>query len=144
MKNSLLKAYKQEIRKFMHEQYTDERLVLLLDHARTGHLSYESCCCFVGISNADHALRTDRLFDVRGSHYMNLPMAVRAPADLAYFRLADHMNMNTYYRRYSRDSDVVRRRIIIPMILAELRRRQQSSSPVMVPVSNGAEVKTTA
>lgn len=45
------------IRSFLREAYTDERLIALLEHAEDGKLSYTSCCCLVGGSNAPHPLR---------------------------------------------------------------------------------------
>lgn len=45
------------ISEFMQKHYTDERLSWLLAHAESGALSFWSCCCFIGIPTADHALR---------------------------------------------------------------------------------------
>lgn len=63
---------KQHIRAFMQAHYTDERLAMLLAHARDGKLSYISCCCFIGIANADHALRGRS--DEGGSHLRDARM----------------------------------------------------------------------
>lgn len=121
--NENLKECKHAIRQFMREQYSNERLVALLDHARNGHLRYESCCCFVGAATANHNLAIGR-HDFIGTHYHSLPSSITRPADAAYFCLADHIQ-GVSDNRYANTADTVRRRIIIPMILAELKRRRQ-------------------
>lgn len=45
------------ISNFLQTAYTDERLAALLAHAQDGKFSYMSCCCFIGIPTALHALR---------------------------------------------------------------------------------------
>ncbi len=50
------KETKQIIRDFMKTNYSDERLAMLLAHAQSGKLAFNSCCCFVGVSTAQHAL----------------------------------------------------------------------------------------
>lgn len=64
----ILKEAKGHIRAFMRNHYTDERLAMLLAHARDGKLAYVTCCCFVGIPTADHALRTDGEMDEQTNH----------------------------------------------------------------------------
>lgn len=45
------------IERFLQTAYSDEKLAALLAHTEDGKLSYWSCCCFVGVATADHALR---------------------------------------------------------------------------------------
>src|SRR6202021_4042065 len=51
------KEKKGHIRAFMQNHYTDERLAQLLAHAQDGKLNYVSCCCFIGVVTADHAVQ---------------------------------------------------------------------------------------
>lgn len=109
------KNAKQILYRWMRNQYTDERLAMLLDHARSGQLQYTSCCCFIGIVTADHfplrrGLSTD---DGAIPHYFRAHEIRGAKrAELAFWRLAPNRQ------------DDQRRRILIPMILAEIRRRR--------------------
>ncbi|MCI0526562.1 MAG: hypothetical protein L0Y56_03795, partial [Nitrospira sp.] len=52
-----IKHLKAPLRAYMQQHYSDEKLAALLAHARDGKLAYHSCCCFIGIATADHALR---------------------------------------------------------------------------------------
>lgn len=101
---------KQPIRAFMREHYTDERLAQLLAHAQEGKLAYYSCCCFIGVATANHALR---LKDVRVHHNEHYERAqlLSGSRDAEYaFLLIGH-------------TDAQRRRLLIPMIRAEMKRR---------------------
>jgi hypothetical protein len=108
------------IRSFMREHYTDERLVWLLAHARSGKLSYFSCCCFIGIPTADHANHALRTVFPPGSHLEgSWRLAGATDADFAFLDLAN--------------TDKGRRVALIPMILAEIKRRgllKQEAAPV--------------
>src|SRR5258708_22634376 len=42
---------------FLQTAYTDENLAALLAHAQDEKLSFFSCCCLIGVTNAPHALR---------------------------------------------------------------------------------------
>jgi hypothetical protein len=73
------------IKNFMQDHYTDERLAELLAHAQDGKLAFMSCCCFIGIPIADHALQGDSAMDwcliVLSVHYQRaraLPGALDA------------------------------------------------------------------
>ena len=68
MNISTHKLRKLEIREFMRKHYTDERLAMLLAHARDGKLNFSSCCCFIGIATADHALRSEDLNGLSSKH----------------------------------------------------------------------------
>jgi hypothetical protein len=121
--NTELRQRKQAIRSFMREHYTDERLAMLLAHAQEGRLSYLSCCCFIGTTTARHPLRDGRSmilgtrlrsrFDVvRPKHYNEAQKLSGAyEAETAFLEIAY--------------SDVARRRILIPMVRAEMRRRDR-------------------
>lgn len=105
---------KQVLRTFMRDNYTDERLAMLLAHAQDGKLLYKSCCCFIGASNANHALSDESGYGAQ--HYRDarkLPEAKVAEAAYNELRSASP----------SEDWDKVRRRILIPMIRAEMKRR---------------------
>lgn len=113
-----IKEAKPYLRAFMRANYSDERLAWLLAHARSGKLAYNSCCCFIGVATADHALR-DLLSTGLGAHLAyarELPGS--ACAELAYAHLSGCEDIAT--------ADAERQRIIIPMILAEMRRRERS------------------
>lgn len=118
---------KHAIRAFMRAHYTDERLAWLLAHARAGKLMYTSCCCFIGIATADHALRAEhrcvsRQNENKKRDHLNDAELLHgaAEADDAYLELwLDRRNKSVAVGA----PDVIRRRILIPMIRAEMRRR---------------------
>lgn len=115
---------------FVH--YTDERLAALLAHAQDGKLSYLSCCCFIGVATADHALYGERssefLEHLNGfelispePHYdraQELPGA--SAAEEAFAALVQNLACATQAQ-----ADTITRRILIPMIRAEMRRRDR-------------------
>lgn len=122
------KRKKEAIRNFMQAHYSDQQLASLLAHARDGKLSYHSCCCFIGQPTADHALKSiPEAYErsVMATHHyqeaLNLPGA--NSAELAYLTLGCDLLGAT--------DDRVRRRILIPMILAEMRRRERSRAYVI-------------
>jgi hypothetical protein len=104
---------KQPLRAFL-QHYSDERLTWLLAHAQSGQLVYSSCCCFIGVATADHALRSDWEHRPDGqpvdSHYnqaRQLPGSWEA--ELAFLRTGP--------------TDAARCRFVIPLIKAEMLRR---------------------
>lgn len=109
---------KQAIRAFLRTPvWTDEKLCALLAHAES-KLAFKSCCCLIGTATADHALRGANDEYTR-SHYMeaiDLPKALEA--EIAYKYLTDYWN------------DGARRRILRPIIRAELKRREHLRIPV--------------
>jgi hypothetical protein len=134
---------KGHIRDFLRLAYTDERLAWLLAHAREGKLSYHSCCCFVGIPTADHALRgvnvitrsTDLNADQGSRHYGRAKETFQDAhwAEWAFANLATSQTMHRTMLAMTKDlhdTDAKRRRIIIPMVLAEMRRRERSRGAV--------------
>lgn len=114
---------KQDIRAFMRAHYTDERLAQLLAHAEDGKLSYNSCCCFIGVCTADHPLHTDSDFSGGAPHfYIAQALDGAREAELAFAALPN--------ASISTESDLdarhdIRRRILIPMIRAEMWRRER-------------------
>lgn len=126
---------KQHIRAFMQAHYTDERLAQLLAHAQDGKLAFHSCCCFIGVATADHALRgyrfkdfrerADGLLGIDERHYIlaeSLPGAQEA--EHAFDGLSDW---------HGSEYDAARRRILIPMIRAEQRRRERARTAQSTP-----------
>lgn len=115
-----LKQNKAIIRDWMAANYTDAKLVELLDHARAGKLAFLSCCCFIGIPTATHELQEENMLvlpDVPIDHYYkaeNLPGSKAAEKSYHGLAIGD---------------DPLRRRILIPMVLAEIRRRAKAAQP---------------
>lgn len=105
----------------MQAHYSDQQLASLLAHARDGKLAFDSCCCFIGQPTADHALRSDfRVCDEGSPHYMAAKSLLGAnTAELAYMFLSGEFTEDIH----EASLDAKRRRILIPMVLAEMRRR---------------------
>jgi hypothetical protein len=125
--NAQLKENKQIIRTFIRQHYTDERLAMLLAHAQSGKLAYFSCCCFIGIPTADHALQTEGDY-VGVPHYRKAKeLAGAINAEYAYCALGPGL------AEPEANSQRIRR--LIPILKAEIRRRdhiaQQSKELVM-------------
>jgi hypothetical protein len=121
-----MRENKQAIRKFMRENYTDERLAMLLAHAQSGRLAFDSCCCFIGIPSAPHALAG------AGERAQPEPLHHRIYGN----KLPDGSRAEWAYAELGGPScheptrDIVRRRKIIPMIRAEMRRRERDAASV--------------
>ena len=118
--NSQLKADKQIIRKFMADNYDNGHLTQLLDHLRAGRFQYYSCCCFIGLLNADHEggeLRSScKLNDLAATHYSSALRRYGNEADSA---------MHSMGRPFDCGDEALRRARLTPMVLAEIRRRQR-------------------
>jgi hypothetical protein len=110
-----LKENKRIIRNFLRANYTDERLAMLLAHAQSGRLSYDSCCCLIGLPSASHALYgRDEFCADRGApnptHYGIVSDTYAGGlAESAFLRLGP--------------DDATRCRRLIPIVKAEIRRR---------------------
>jgi hypothetical protein len=113
------KETKNQIRRFMQNYYTDERLSQLLAHAQDGKLAYVSCCCFIGIPTATHELR--------GQHYMG-DVEERSHYDLMAAIPEAQAAERAFLELARGHHDVERRRILIPMIRAEMKRRSHAPS----------------
>ena len=112
---------KKHIREFLRNHYTDERLTWLLEHARSGRLSFFSCCCFIGVATADHALLSRGFND--SDHYA---LAERLDgADDAERAYRDLFDVGHYCGVSPDTRDEIRRRVVIPIIKAEIRRRDR-------------------
>jgi len=122
--NQQFRQCKRAIRQFLQTAYTDERLAWLLAHARNGKLAYRSCCCFVGVVTAPHALQAEiKIFESVHPHYLSAKALAGAPqAERAYCALGYIDNS-----AFSVSRDDLRRRRLIPMIRAEMRRREEDA-----------------
>lgn len=114
----------------MRLHYSDQQLAALLAHARDGKLAYQSCCCFISIPTADHALRSELNFGkVIGTGHYQIAMELSGAnsAEAAFLYLGEHVVIHDDWK----SDDKVRRRILIPMVLAEMRRRERSRAYVI-------------
>lgn len=114
---------KQALRNFLQRHYSDERLAMLLAHAQSGKLSFHSCCCFVGVATAKHALygMASMIGYSESVHYLEAThLSGAQEAELAYKGLCgfELSLLNADY------ADAKRRRLIIPIIRAEIKRRE--------------------
>jgi len=119
---------------FMQTHYSDEKLAALLAHAEDGKLSFHSCCCFVGIPTANHALRGSLVNEELGdtSHYNELVESPdRAAVEIAYYSLAagawNDPERDAYF---AERRDTERRAKLIPLIKAEMNRRAELRAQV--------------
>lgn len=114
---------KQILRQFMRDHYSDERLAMLLAHAQEGKLSFDCCCCFIGSMNSPHPLRTqeeNRVGDGSFSHYLEAKaLRLGIDAEVSYQKPCAKQDTKSA-------EDAIRRRILIPIIRAEMRRRDKS------------------
>lgn len=131
-RKEIYRARKQSIRDFF-EHFTDERLVWLREHARREKLSYHSCCCFIGIANADHALQASGIDAGKFAWGIHLTTARQLKgaedAERAFYELgvtSKEENLILFNPPPNwRDMDARRRRILVPMVKAEIRRRER-------------------
>lgn len=123
MKSTEQQQRKQILRQFMRDHYNDERLAMLLAHAQEGKLRYDSCCCFIGIPTSDHALLSGYGNTVGGANHYFVGKALTGAffAEVAFCQMGRGMECSTHEER-----DAMRRRILIPMIHAEMRRRDKT------------------
>lgn len=116
------------ISEFLRTAYDDEKLAALLAHAEDGKLSHFSCCCLAGIPSANHALR-GRYLDRRyaattwehGAYHPATPEKIAV--SMAFNNLASGV-----YETEERDA--TRRAKLIPLIHAEMERREQERLPL--------------
>ena len=119
---------KKYIRAFMQNHYTDERLAMLLAHARDGKLEFQSCCCFIGVVTSPHRLRGEMpCFGSSGiikeRHYFDAQALDGGEEAEEAFRKLDGCQGEEV------GDGAIRRRILIPMIRAEMRRREKLRPP---------------
>jgi hypothetical protein len=121
----LLKVAKQDIRDYLIH-YSDEKLAALLAHAQDGKLAFYSCCCLIGSATADHALRPRTIFWRNTAklepHYARAQeLEGSEEAEWAYGK-----GLLAGARVWSEPArDALRRRRLIPILKAELHRRQR-------------------
>ncbi|MGH9398145.1 MAG: hypothetical protein ACRD18_14995 [Terriglobia bacterium] len=120
-----LKSRKLAIRQYLRTAYTDERLAWLLAHARSGKLTYQSCCCLIGAATADHSLQSKSDVNLpAAAHYHLARRFVGArEAEQAYWELG-YLGKS----RSVQSSDEARRRRLVPMILSEMRQRAHAGA----------------
>ncbi len=128
--NEELQMNKATIRSFMRAHYTDAKLIQLLDHARGGRFSFYSCCCFIGIPTADHELKGHiRQSASTGEVHAAGPHYGKA------FELDGAMaaEQSAFYLSVPRGGIASNQKLlsarIIPMVLAEIRRRLRVAQP---------------
>ena len=115
--NRSLRENKQNIRKFISMHYTDQRLAEVLAHAQDGKLNLRSCCCLIGAATATHPLQesyadSDVWGECATSHYTySTSLEGALAAEVAFYNIGF-------------DSDV-RRRMLIPILRAEQKRREK-------------------
>lgn len=119
---------------FMQKYYTDEKLAALLAHAEDGKLSFDSCCCFIGMATVDHAPQERGVYYIgeagEDDHYdraERLPGAIEAEA--AFLDLAGE-----YEEGREEYLDAACRAALIPLIQAEFERRERERSKSSIPV----------
>lgn len=122
-----IKEAKNHLRSFMRDHYSDERLAWLLAHALSGRLAFNSCCCFIGVATARHALKGElTLADLVGVQTgQNTDVGTIAPHYDAARSLPGSSDAERAYRDLA-VSDFRRQRMIIPMIRSEQRRRERA------------------
>jgi hypothetical protein len=102
------------IEQFLREQYSDEKLAALLAHAEDGKLSFGSCCCFIGVATATHALQGYNYIEAYGTSLEDhLKLARKLPFA--------HDAEDEFLALGGRDRE--RQKAIIPLIRAEIARR---------------------
>lgn len=127
---------------FMAKYYTDERLAQLLAHAEDGKLVYNSCCCFIGIANADHTLSSNDFStyntDKFGDHYFIMKYGLTRQQYSNAMQPDPIPEVTAAEQGYNRlgISDSKRRTALIPIIRAEMERRarERQSTPTREPV----------
>lgn len=131
---------KQPIRDFMQKHYTDARLAELLAHAQDGKLEFHSCCCFVGAATATHALKGYVQGDVGDDHYFESKYLSGAYwAEKAFRHLCPQDADNSQFSSPTKEVSDMRRRVLIPLIRAEMWRRaklRRVSMAAELPISN--------
>jgi hypothetical protein len=108
---------KQLIYAHLRANFTDQVLADLLAHAQDGKLVYLSCCCLRGFYTADHPYAGE-VADYRGGHYELANSEEAIASAPAYAEMGDDIRFTDWIK-----GDELRRRILIPMIRAEMKRR---------------------
>ena len=114
----MLHEIKRPIRGYLQTRYSDADLVAALAHARDGKLSFFSCCCVAGVPTAPHALQEVSSECVSAFPDNHIPL---------YDDFAEAVS--DAYSALGEDDDQRRRRLI-PMLQAELRRRERTDGRI--------------
>lgn len=116
-----LKKSKQQIRSFIREHYTDQRLVEVLAFAQDGKFEFNSCCCLIGAATADELGHRGVAKNV-GQHYELAGLLSGAEqAEYSFCNLGfagGHSFIGGPIKN-------LRKRRIIPILRAEIRRRER-------------------
>lgn len=128
----------QTLTEFLQSQYSEERLLFLLAHAESGRLAYVSCCCFIGVVTADHALKGEIADGCKNPAFGKHVIAARKlpggyMAETAYAQLGEVEFIIDADKAMSAglaapDRDAYRRAKLIPLIRAEIERRERERS----------------
>ncbi len=115
------KEAKQTIRDYFRTAYSDDQLAEFLDYTRAGKLRFMSCCCVAGFVTRTKEMAPLELDEsmnehAKGLHILGLP-------NPRLNRVSDAFSLLGHPAVRETDRDALRRRILIPMILAEIRRR---------------------
>lgn len=113
-----LKFVKGVLRSFIREHYTDQKLTEVLAHAQDGKLSYFSCCCFIGVVTADHALKGEARHNNYSHYLVAQELHGSVQAEFAYAHLSQ--GAGSYEAK-----DPLRRKRLIPILRAEMKRREK-------------------
>lgn len=136
-----IRSNEQILTEYMQKHYSDEKLAALLAHAEDGKLSYFSCCCFIGVATADHALRGYGEYmtmedPVGEDHYDRAYEFLEAlDVEEAFGDLAvDRDEEDEEDADADKKRDAERRARLIPLIHAEIKRRDdlKSESPQVI------------
>jgi hypothetical protein len=110
---------KKHLRAYLQTAYSDQQLAMLLAHARDEKLSFYSCCCFIGVPTANHALKGYVGYGYGSApHYQTARGSYGAAmAEQAYCQVGWRL------AKTRSGEDPARRRFLIPLIRAEMKRR---------------------
>lgn len=116
---------------FMQRHYSDEQLAALLAHAEDGKLAFNSCCCFIGFPTRDHVGFAEDEQRIEGESYERLhewhhciareTLAEAKAAEFAFSGLSEIAEIGPR-------ADAERREKLIPLIRAEMERRDRGRS----------------
>lgn len=110
----------EDISRYLRTAYSDQRLVELYAHIQDGKFSYVSCCCLRGAANANHPLRgrMDLATAVSIDHYRKSRSIIggREVEQALWDLLDDDL------------SDRSAQEILLPLVKAEIERREQEAA----------------
>lgn len=126
---------KKHLRAYLQTAYSDEQLAMLLAHARDSKLSFYSCCCFIGIPTADHALKGHIGYGYgTAPHYQTARGAYGAAlAEQAFCQVGWKLS------KTRTGEDAARQRFLIPMVRAEMWRRARLRYGRNIPLTRVAK-----